>query len=235
MKPRAITFDAAQTLVDVHWNPGRFAVERAMEAGLALDEGHSQSVYERLLQGRWRDYQEINCTRDPVQCDAFWDQLTADWLKHLGQDESFVTRISNSAREVLYSKESPVFQLYPDTLPVLTSLKEEGIRLGIISNWDYSLHRILRIHESYDLFDVVVASLEEGVEKPDPRLFHLSLERMGAQPSETVHVGDSPLDDIQGARAAGMRAILIDRSLQHPAPGVITSLHQLREAIGWTD
>lgn len=234
MKPEAITFDAAQTLVRVNWNPGQFALDCAKRAGLELDEPHARSVYERMLGTRWREYQEINCTRDSAACDAFWEELTSDWLGQLGHEPSQGRAMTQEGREVMYDKQSPIFQLYPDVLPVLSSLREEGIKLAVISNWDFSLHRVLRLHDAYDIFEVVIASLEEGVEKPDPRLFHLTLEKLGVDAANAVHVGDCPTDDIQGARNAGMRAVLIDRELEHPAPGVITSLNELREAIGWT-
>src|SRR5687767_4052302 len=110
MKPAAITFDAAQTLVKVNWDPGQFALDSARWVGLALDEPHAKSVYERLLGSRWREYQDLNCTRDAAACDGFWEQLTVDWLAQLGLDAGWADLLTKKAREVMYALDSPVFQ-----------------------------------------------------------------------------------------------------------------------------
>jgi putative hydrolase of the HAD superfamily len=110
------------------------------------------------------------------------------------------------------------------------------VRTAVISNWDHSLHQILRIMNLHHRFDLVVASLEEGFEKPDPRIFIQTLEKLGVRPENAAHVGDDPTDDLNGARAVGMRAVLIDRSLRSPAsPPYIASLDDLPGALGWKD
>ena len=86
------------------------------------------------------------------------------------------------------------------------------------------------------MLDVVVASLEEGVEKPEPMIFKIALDRLGADPAETLHVGDSPLDDVQGARNAGLKAILLDRRKKGPpSKTVISDLMQLTEVLDWIE
>ena len=105
-------------------------------------------------------------------------------------------------------------ELFDDVLPTLDALDALGIRLGVISNWDYSLHRVLRAREVHHRFEFVIASLEEGVEKPHPALFELTLGKFGVLPEEALHVGDDPVDDFRGAHDVGMRSYLIDR--RHP-------------------
>jgi len=110
-----------------------------------------------------------------------------------------------------------------------------GIRLAVVSNWDISLHRILENLNLASSFEFVIASLEEGPEKPDPALFHLALERLNLPPADVVHIGDDPVDDFAGAQAVQMRTLLLRRSeeLSHEA-GVIHTLDQLPEAFAWT-
>ena len=83
-----------------------------------------------------------------------------------------------------------------------------GVRMAIVSNWDNSLHRTLRMFGLTEYFEHVVASLEEGVEKPEARIFQIALERAGVEPGDALHVGDNPIDDWQGAKNVGMRALL---------------------------
>ena len=102
-----------------------------------------------------------------------------------------------------------------------------------MSNWDYSLHRVLRMFGIYDRFVSVKASLEEGVEKPDPRLFQIVLDEVGIDSADTFHVGDSYEDDVVGALAAGIRVARIDRGLVTNEVGVVRTLVDLPEAFAW--
>ena len=134
---------------------------------------------------------------------------------------------------LLYGPDQTYFSLYPDVLPALDLLAGR-VKLGVLSNWDYSLHRILRMLGIYDRFDVVVASLEEGPEKPDPRLFGIILERLGSTASTTLHVGDDAIDDLEGARSSGLSAVLIDRSRPDTLPPFVNTLTALPGVMGWT-
>jgi HAD superfamily hydrolase (TIGR01549 family) len=203
MKPiRAVTLDCAGTLIDVDWRPSAFACDCAERVGLILDRGHAEATYSRILQTRWRHYQELNLSRDESVLDGFWRKLTEKWLGELEFDIAWTEPIIVQAREDLYGPDSLVFRLYEDACPALDRLRARGLKLAALSNWDYSLHRVLRLLGIDDLFHVVVASLEEGVEKPEPALFRLTLERLGVPADEALHVGDDPLDDVRAAGGA---------------------------------
>lgn len=109
--------------------------------------------------------------------------------------------------------------LYDDVVPCLRTLKLSGHRLGVISNWDAGLEALLREVGLLPYFDVVVASAAVGYRKPDPVVFELALERMGARPEETAHVGDLPEAD--GAAAAeDIMPVIIDRKRIHRSSGL---------------
>jgi HAD superfamily hydrolase (TIGR01509 family) len=84
------------------------------------------------------------------------------------------------------------------------TLKDAGLKLAVVSNWDVGLHGHLRTLGLHELVDTVVTSAEAGAPKPAPEIFALAVERLGAAPERTVHVGDSDAD-AEGARAAGLR------------------------------
>lgn len=98
----------------------------------------------------------------------------------------------------------------PDLAPALAAFRKAGLRLVVVSNANGTLHRHLERLGLRDRFDLVLDSHLEGVEKPDPRLFEIALERSGARREETAHVGDLYHVDVLGARAAGLRAVLFD-------------------------
>lgn len=231
MSLRLVSFDCAQTLVQVDWRPGQFAVECARLCGLDLDSQVASERYDRLLQTRWLEYLAINTRKEHDQCRAWWRELTASWMEVAGLPGQRLDALLEIADRRMYGPGATVFVPFEDALPTLQSLKHRGIKLAVVSNWDFSLHRVLETTGLAAMFDVVIASLEEGIEKPDPRVFSLALERAGVAAAEALHVGDDLLDDVQGARSAGMKAVLLDRSLRHRRKGMISSLRQIEEVL----
>jgi putative hydrolase of the HAD superfamily len=98
----------------------------------------------------------------------------------------------------------------PGAREVLAELKGKGYRVGVISNSDGRLEALLRDAGLAEPLDVIFDSQVVGVEKPDPRIFHLALERTGVAPHEAIYVGDFYSLDVVGARRAGLEAILLD-------------------------
>jgi len=102
---------------------------------------------------------------------------------------------------------------------VLDALRARGLRLGVISNWDTRLPELLRQLDLARRLDVVAYSSAVGVEKPDSRIFRRALRELGVEPRAALHVGDSRLEDLEGAIAAGMRALLLVRGSRPDAAG----------------
>jgi len=103
------------------------------------------------------------------------------------------------------------FRAFADAAPALERLRDRGLRLVCVSNWDYALPEVLARVGLGGLLDGVVTSAAVGARKPDPEIFRAALEVAGCGAGEALHVGDSGEEDIAGARAAGIRALLIDR------------------------
>lgn len=115
------------------------------------------------------------------------------------------------AELVAHFAEERHWALYPDALPVLAALRAGGLRLVIVSNWDSSLPPLLeRLGLAAAVDDVVVSSLV-GVSKPARGIFDEAVRRAGVAHAEALHVGDSLTDDYDGARGAGLSALLLDR------------------------
>lgn len=118
------------------------------------------------------------------------------------------------------------FDAYPDAAPALRALREGGQRLVAVSNWDCSLPRVLDRVGLGEFLDGVVTSAAAGARKPDPAIFEAALELAGCGPDQALHVGDTREEDVEGARAAGIRALLIDRN---DGGGDISSLREISE------
>ena len=122
-----------------------------------------------------------------------------------------------------------IFQMYPEVPPVLDALRAAGYRLGIVSNWEPRLPQLCDSHGILSHFEFVVCSETEGYVKPHPRMFERALELAGATPDQVVHVGDSYPEDVEGARAVGIQAVLVDRAAKGRVPywPTIQTLDQL--------
>ena len=118
---------------------------------------------------------------------------------------------------------------FDDVGSALEALRDAGLQLGLISNYEAWLEDLLLDLELTSLLSVRVVSGIEGVEKPDPAIFHLALQRIGLPASDVVYVGDVPDFDIDPAAAVGMFPVLIDRRGRHPDfPGPrVSDLRQL--------
>lgn len=123
--------------------------------------------------------------------------------------------------------------LYDDVLPALKRLRAQGIPIGIISNWDTRLTRVLTGLGVTEYTDCVISSAAVGLHKPDPRIFELACSEMGVRPQHAAHVGDHHYADFFGATSCGMRAVLIERgeSVTDLEPS-IRSLDHLETALG---
>jgi putative hydrolase of the HAD superfamily len=154
---------------------------------------------------------------------------------HEGRDEASLAELRERCAAIVSEKldweisvdelvEAIRFTAYPDVAPALGALRDRGLRLVAVSNWDCSLPRVLERCGLDGMLDGTVTSAEAGSRKPDPGIFSVALELAGCEPGEALHVGDTEEEDVAGARAAGIRPLLIDRKGRN---GDITSLEQI--------
>jgi HAD superfamily hydrolase (TIGR01549 family) len=126
------------------------------------------------------------------------------------------------------------FELYEDTLPVLAALRVHRLKIGLVSNTGRDLNAFIG-HHALDV-DAAVSSGAHGKTKPHPAIFQSALEQLGVSPEEAAMVGDSPEDDVEGAKALGMRAFLVDRDDRFPeVEERLPDLLALPAALGLSD
>jgi HAD superfamily hydrolase (TIGR01549 family) len=203
---RAVLFDVDFTLC----RPGpELSAERygriAARHGIVLDI----SRYDEA-----REAAALNLKRHPelLHDDTIWHRFTEEIFIGMGGAEEIA---SDCATEIEQGWEvSENFELFEDALPVLEELRAANLRIGLVSNGIRDLNEFV-VHHRLDV-DAAVGSRAHGRVKPHPTIFQAALELLGVVPEESVMVGDSLQEDVEGARALGMRAILIDRVDRHP-------------------
>jgi putative hydrolase of the HAD superfamily len=206
----AVFFDVGNTLIRPNPSVGAACAE------ILLSAGHDRPLADiEALLPIVDDYYEDRYRAD----DTFWtsDEAAKDvWVgmysllcRRLGLDESEAPVLARQVYDSFGSAERWV--PYPDVIPAFERLRARGVRIGIVSNWDTRLESILHGIGLGGLIDTIVCSAVEGLHKPDPRIFELGCARLGVRPGASAHVGDHAYADVIGARAAGMRPVLIDR------------------------
>jgi putative hydrolase of the HAD superfamily len=231
---RAIFFDAGETLLYPHPSFSELFAEVLREQGRVVDPARVQEVVsayskrftDTVVSGEGRLW---STSRDRSK--AMWRGIYEAFFQELGIDGD-----RDRLFEALYGRFTDLssYRLHPDALPLLDRLTATDLVLGLISNFEEWLERLLEALEVQHYFDVTVISGVEGVEKPDPEIFRIALARAGVEAGGAVYVGDHPFFDVQAAREAGMVPVLVDRRDRHPDVDAIriTSLEDLPGAIG---
>ena len=163
-----------------------------------------------------RDFLRIYCKRDTEYrielrrtCREYLlDEIVLDTLCGMGFDREAMRGIVHDAVDAGLATRKNVF--YPDALETLKVLRLRGYLLGLVSNthWRWLVHQ-KRTMETY--FDAITLSYEHGLAKPHPSIFNTTLDKLGVDADRCLHVGDQPIDDIQGAREAGLKTAFIKR------------------------
>lgn len=225
-----VTFDAADTLIKHEWDAAGLLIRssRAMNLNVT-DDVRGREAYS-VVHTRLRPaLEEVEKRRDAVEIKAFWQRFAAEWLDEVGLPQHHAKELHRVCEAAVFAP-GECWALYDDVLPTLEEMRSRGMKLGVISNWDSSLHRILELLGVERQFDFVVASLEYGVEKPEPGIFRIAEQIGGFEPKAALHVGDSFDDDFLGAQSAGWRSVWLRRGVQtDPGRGEIDDLRQLKE------
>jgi len=168
------------------------------------------------LQGPWAHKNER----------AFWRQFVKEVFEPYGPLESFDDFVEE-LRQIFASPST--WRVFPEVPRTLEILKSRGYLLAVISNWDSQLAGLLEGVGLSRYFSAVFVSSLVGWAKPATEIFAAALQHIGVEPHEAVHVGDSAVDDVGGARQAGLQGILLDRLGVYPPDGipVIQSLSDL--------
>jgi putative hydrolase of the HAD superfamily len=206
---RAVLFDAGHTLLFAHPDLGTVYAETTERFGARIPAASFVEAFVPVFKEHTRKYASKGGASD-AQDYAMWREITREiharvpGLGEVAFDAWF---------EALYLRfgDPEVWRLYDDVDSTLRELRGRGLRLGVVSNWDTRLRRISAGLGLDRLVDFMVISAEVGIRKPDPGIFHEALRRAGVEASEAIHVGDLPEEDVEGARRAGVRPVLIDR------------------------
>ena len=211
---KAVFFDVGGTLLKPHPSVGHIYAEHARPFGF---DGTAEELDLRF--GRaWKKQGGMESLGKKSGQEVerkFWYDMVFEVFQETGGLRDFDQYFDRIYVAFMSEKNWKVFD---DVLEsgVLEKLRERGVILGVISNWDSRLKGILENTGLARYFDFILASTVVGSAKPDQIIFQTALKCSGVDPKDACHIGDEPKADVQGALNSGMDAILIDRHGRYP-------------------
>ena len=205
---KAIFFDGAGTLIHLPKSVGHHYALIGKRVGLALDA----AALDQAFAACWKQMPTRPAIEGPRDDDdkGWWRELVDQVIDQVAPRTGELDR--DAFFEVAYSHfaEAGVWELYPDVIEVLEALRPR-FDLAVISNFDGRLRMILEQLGVSQFFSQVFISSELGVDKPNPFIYQRALKLKGLSPNETLHVGDDPVRDWEGAETAGLSIFPLER------------------------
>ncbi len=212
-KPKVIFLDAVGTLFSVKGSVGEIYSEAANRFGVEVSAAELNKAF-------YKSYQESSPMAfpglDPQEIAAreleWWKILVTKSFQTTGAIDKF-TDFSGFFDELYayFATAEPWF-IYSDVLPTLKQWQKLGVELGIVSNFDSRIYSVLSTLNLLDFFSFFTISTEVGAAKPESQMFFQALEKHHCPADAAWHIGDSYKEDYQGAKAAGLKAIWLNRS-----------------------
>jgi putative hydrolase of the HAD superfamily len=221
---RAVLFDVDFTIARPGPELGPEGYQRlGARFGLELDPLRYRQAREKAVEGI-RRHPELEHDEE------IWVAFTERIIRGMGGDADSAYACAVEMTRAWEHAEH--FELFEDALPVLSELRAQGLKLGLVSNTGRSLEEFVA-HHRLDV-DAAIGSGAFGRTKPHPTIFQAVLELLAVEPAAAAMVGDSLEDDIEGARAAGIhRAFLLDREDCYPElENRLPDLYALPAALG---
>ena len=203
-----VLFDAAGTLIELRESVGTRYAWVARAHGIDLPAWRLDDAFKRIFpQAPPLLFPEATAAEIDA-CERRWWRAVVH-STFLAADSTACFEDFDAFFDALYTEFSrpECWSPRPGCRPMLAELRRRGFALGVVSNFDRRLHALLAGLELASLVDAIILPSDAGAEKPAPEIFEFALARLGATASTSVFVGDSEVEDIRGARAAGMRTI----------------------------
>jgi putative hydrolase of the HAD superfamily len=210
---KAITFDAGGTLIEPCPSVGETYFSVATELGFSNISPH---ILNQQFAAAWKQKQRFDYSRDA-------------WRRLVEQTFAGCCVVETKLFEALYERfaRPDVWHVYDDVEPTLRALQQRGYKLAVISNWDDRLGPLLERLGLRGCFDAVVLSTDIGATKPSARIFRHACMTLQMGPQMILHVGDSLEEDVEGAKSAGLHALLLNRREISQSPVAISTLTDL--------
>ncbi len=228
---KAVFFDWFNTLA--HYEPSREELQSQVLQEFGIHVSPQQITRGMMVADR--DYFEENAVspvrkRSPEEQAKIYTRYQKIMLTEAGvnipAEPDILLKIMKRSQQL---SQRMKFALFDDVLPILQTLKQQNLTLGLLTNLDTDMKPICRDLGLEPYIDFTVTSGEVGADKPKPPIFLAALQKAKVNPSETVHIGDQYQSDVLGAKGVGIKPLLLDRYDQYPKINDCPRIHSLAE------
>lgn len=220
MNHDAVLFDAAETLFTTRGTVGEIYHAVAQRFGSQATAGEIQRAFQR----QFRHSGPLSTESEQT----WWRDVVHRVFLDVGMVENFEEFFAEVYDQF---RDSRGWRLFPETRTVLDRLRQAGVKLGVVSNFDSRLYTVLSDLQILDAFATITISSETGYAKPHPGIFAAAVRTAEVQASRALFTGDSLMDDYNAARDAGLDAYLLDRTGRYEGMKSIPRIASLQEVL----
>ena len=212
-RPQVIFLDAVGTLFGIRGSVGAVYSVFAREAGVSVaPQLLNEAFFRSFAASSPPAFPEVAPEKISEREFEWWAAIASSTFASVGVLDQFADFRGFFKRLYAHFATEKPWYIYPDVLPALQGWRQQGIELGIISNFDTRLYSVIEHLEIKDFFTTVTISAHVGAAKPDRRIFEAALKKHNYTPNQAWHIGDSQKEDYDGAKQAGLKPFLLERS-----------------------
>lgn len=206
---KLLTFDITNTLLKVKGSPGHQYSEVAKLSGINISPAALNGVYQTEWNQQRKEFPNYGLEQG-ITPRQWWSTFVKRVFISAGYEGDKKTLEDVSSALHRRFDQGTNWELLPHSKETLAALKKkDGLKLGVVSNFDERLENTLRTHKLLQYFDFLVSSVSTKYHKPDPRIYQVALDLAGVKANEAAHVGDDLINDYLAARNAGMLSFLL--------------------------
>jgi len=210
--PKVIFFDAMGTLFDLNTSVGEIYQKFALKYGVKVDlEALNNAFSISFKSASPLAFKVADLEIIKQQEFNWWKNVVEITFSQISPLENF-SDFTGFFREIYtYFGTKEPWYIFSDVIPTLEKCQNQGIQLGIISNFDTRLNQVLNHLNLADYFDTITISSVAGFAKPDQNIFKLALKKHDFPAQQTLHIGDSIIEDYHGAKNTGINSFWLNR------------------------
>jgi putative hydrolase of the HAD superfamily len=214
-RPQVIFFDAVGTLFGVRGSVGQVYRGLARQYGVDIEAEQLNKAFYKSFKAAppcaFPGVRRIDLAKLEFE---WWEAIVEQTFEQVGALDRFRNFPAFYSQLYSYFETAEPWVMYDDTLPTLKKIQSLDIPMGILSNFDSRLYKVLKVLNLEEFFSSITISSEVGVAKPDPIIFTIALAKHHCEPENAWHIGDSVKEDYEAANLAGLRGVLINRECE---------------------
>jgi len=230
---KVIFLDAAGTLFDVRGSVGEVYGKFARSWGITVsNEDLNTAFFQSFASASPMAFPGRELAKIPQLEFEWWQAVAAKAFQIAGVFNQFSDFPKFFAELYAHFATAEPWFVYPDVLPALNKWQQQGIELAVVSNFDSRIYAVLKALNLAEYFTSVTISTEVGAAKPNSQIFTAALQKHNSIAEDVLHIGDSFKADYCGAKAAGLKAIWLNREQEKVESGKLplteTKIEQCR-------